>query len=161
MRRALFLDRDGVINIDYGYVSRVEDFEFVPGVLDFIKTAQEKGYLPIVVTNQSGIGRGYYTVEAFERLTGYMLEKMREHGIVIDRSHVFHCPHAPDEGCDCRKPKPGMLLSAKARFDIDMAQSVMIGDKESDTEAARRAGVGRTVLVEKNKPIERKVVDEL
>ena len=154
MRRALFLDRDGVINVDHGYVSRIEDFEFVAGVLDFIKAAQEKGYLPVVVTNQSGIGRGYYTAEAFERLTAYMLQKMREYGIVIDRSHVFHCPHAPDEGCGCRKPEPGMLLSAKARFDIDMAQSVMIGDKESDMEAAKHAGVGRSFLIRSNTPID-------
>ncbi len=161
MRKALFLDRDGVINIDHGYVSRVEDFEFVPGVLTFIKTAQEKGYLPIVVTNQSGIGRGYYDEADFWRLSGYMIERMQEEGIKMDKEQIFFCPHRPDEGCNCRKPKPGMLLSAKARFDIDMAQSVMIGDKESDMEAAKQAGVGRTVLVEKNKPIERKVVDEL
>ncbi|WP_456452345.1 D-glycero-alpha-D-manno-heptose-1,7-bisphosphate 7-phosphatase [Hydrogenimonas sp.] len=151
MRKALFLDRDGVINVDHGYVSRIEDFEFVPGILDFVKAAQAKGYLPIVVTNQSGIGRGYYTAEDFERLTAHMLEKMREHGIVIDRSQVLHCPHDPDAGCGCRKPEPGMFRVAKERFDIDMAGSVMIGDKPSDIEAAERAGVGRIFFVEKNR----------
>jgi len=154
VRRALFLDRDGVINIDHGYVSRVEDFEFVPGVLTFIKTAQEKGYLPIVVTNQSGIGRGYYDEADFWRLSEYMMERMREEGIKIDKEQIFFCPHRSDEGCDCRKPKPGMLLSAQKRFDIDMAQSVMIGDKERDIEAARQAGVGQSFLVEPNRPID-------
>ena len=116
MRKALFLDRDGVINIDHGYVSQIEDFEFVDGILDFIKEAQARGYLPIIVTNQSGIGRGYYTSEDFERLTTWMLDKMCQVGIIIDREHVFHCPHDPNEGCDCRKPMPGMLIEAAKRF---------------------------------------------
>ncbi len=152
MKKALFLDRDGVINIDHGYVSRVEDFEFVPGILALIRRAQERGYLPIVVTNQSGIGRGYYGEEDFERLTRYMIEEMRRHGIGIGREQIFHCPHAPEEGCDCRKPMPGMFLAAKERFGIDMENSLMVGDKPSDIEAAKAAGVGRAVLVEKNRP---------
>jgi len=156
MKKALFLDRDGVINVDHGYVSRIEDFEFVDGILDFIKTAQAKGYLPIIVTNQSGIGRGYYKAEEFEILTEWMLEEMRRAGIVIDRSQVFHCPHTPEAGCDCRKPMPGMLLEAAGRFEIDLENSWMIGDKPSDIEAARRAGVGHTWLTEKNRKIEMK-----
>jgi D-glycero-D-manno-heptose 1,7-bisphosphate phosphatase len=156
MKKALFLDRDGVINVDHGYVSRIEDFEFVDGILDFIKTAQAKGYLPIIVTNQSGIGRGYYKAEEFEILTEWMLEEMRRAGIVIDRSQVFHCPHDPETGCDCRKPMPGMLLEAAGRFEIDLENSWMIGDKPSDIEAARRAGVGHTWLTEKNRKIEMK-----
>ncbi len=152
--KALFLDRDGVINLDHGYVGKVEDFEFVEGILDCIQRFQEKGYQPIVVTNQSGIGRGYYSLEDFEKVTAYMLQKMQEHGIAIDRSHVFFCPHAPNEGCNCRKPKPGMFLQAKKRFSIDMSASVMIGDKPSDIEAAKKVGVGRTVMVEKDRPIE-------
>ena len=152
--KALFLDRDGVINVDHGYVSRIEDFEFVDGILEFIKEAQRKGYLPIVITNQSGIGRGYYTQEDFERLTAHMLEKMQEYGIRIGREQVFHCPHDPDEGCSCRKPMPGMFLAAAERFDVDMEHSIMIGDKPSDVEAAKAAGVGRVFLVEKNCPLE-------
>jgi D-glycero-D-manno-heptose 1,7-bisphosphate phosphatase len=161
MRRALFLDRDGVINIDHGYVGRVEDFEFVEGILAFIKKAQERGYLPIIVTNQSGIGRGYYSSEDFEAVTRYMLQKMREQGIEIEREQVFHCPHAPEEACVCRKPMPGMFEAAKKRFDIDMENSIMIGDKPSDIEAAKRAGVGHTVLIEKNRPIRREEIDGL
>ncbi len=151
--KALFLDRDGVINIDHGYVSRVEDFEFVDGILEFIKKAEEKGYLPIIVTNQSGIGRGYYASEDFERLTEWMIGQMREAGIKIGRDQVFYCPHDPDAGCDCRKPMPGMFLEAAKRFGIDLENSVMIGDKPSDIEAARAAGVGHTFLVKKNVPI--------
>ncbi|WOE69550.1 D-glycero-beta-D-manno-heptose 1,7-bisphosphate 7-phosphatase [Hydrogenimonas thermophila] len=156
MKKALFLDRDGVINIDHGYVGKIEDFEFVDGILDFIKSAQKKGYLPIIVTNQSGIGRGYYSLEDFEKLTDWMLKKMRQAGIEIDRSHVFHCPHSPDAGCNCRKPMPGMLLEAKQHFNIDMKNSWMIGDKQSDIEAAKNAGVGHTYLTEKNRKLDEK-----
>ena len=152
MQKALFLDRDGVINIDHGYVSRREDFEFVPGILDLIRRMQERGYLPIVVTNQSGIGRGYYSGEDFEHLTDYMIAEMRKAGISIGREQVFHCPHAPEEGCACRKPAPGMFLQAIERFAIDPESSIMIGDKTSDIEAAESAGIGRVIRVEKNRP---------
>ncbi|WP_457602798.1 D-glycero-beta-D-manno-heptose 1,7-bisphosphate 7-phosphatase [Nitratifractor sp.] len=154
MKKALFLDRDGVINLDHGYVHTVEAFAFVPGILDCIRRMQERGYLPIVVTNQSGIGRGYYSGEDFERVTAAMLEEMHKAGIVIFREQVFFCPHTPQEGCACRKPQPGMLREAIERFGIDPAASVMIGDKTSDIEAAEAAGVGRTLLVEKNGPID-------
>ncbi len=161
MKKALFLDRDGVINIDHGYVSCPEEFEFVPGILDFIRTMQKKGYLPIVVTNQSGIGRGYYTAEDFERLTEYMLERMRKAGIVIDRTQVFHCPHAPEEKCNCRKPAPGMLLEAIDRFEIDPGESIMIGDKTSDIEAADAAGVRHKVQIEKNRPLDHDKIHQI
>ena len=154
MKKALFLDRDGVINIDHGYVGKIEDFEFIDGILDFIKSAQKKGYLPIIVTNQSGIGRGYYSLDDFEELTEWMIEQMRQAGVEIDRSQVFHCPHSPEVGCSCRKPMPGMLLEAKKRFNIDMKNSWMIGDKPSDMEAAKNAGVGNTYLTEKNRKLE-------
>ncbi len=154
MKKALFLDRDGVINIDRGYVGKIEYFEFVDGVLDLIYEAQKRGYIPIVVTNQSGIGRGYYSGEDFEKLTSWMVRKMRERGIMIDRSHIFFCPHRPDEGCECRKPMPGMFREAQQRFGIDMAASWMIGDKPGDIEAAERAGVGHTYLTERNRRID-------
>ncbi len=156
MKKALFLDRDGVINIDHGYVGKIEDFEFVEGVLDLVYQAQQRGYIPILITNQSGIGRGYYTKEDFEKLTSFMLQKMQQRGIVIDRSHVFYCPHRPDERCECRKPMPRMFLEARERFDIDMTDSWMIGDKPSDIEAARSAGVGHAYLTEKNRRIDMK-----
>lgn len=153
MKKALFLDRDGVINIDHGYVGKIENFEFVDGILDFIKSAQKNGYLPIIVTNQSGIGRGYYSLEDFEKLTEWMLDKMRQVGIKIDRSQVFHCPHSPEVGCNCRKPMPGMFLEAKNQFNIDMKNSWIIGDKPSDIEAAKSAGVENSYLTEKNRRV--------
>jgi len=156
MRRALFLDRDGVINIDHGYVGRVERFEWVEGILDFIREARNRGYVPIVITNQSGIGRGYYSEEDFEEVTRHMLARMNAEGIPMERSQVFHCPHAPEAECACRKPEPGMFLEAIRRFGIDPASSWMIGDKPSDIEAARRAGVGHRILVRSNHKIDPK-----
>ncbi len=153
-RKALFLDRDGVINVDHGYVGRVEDFEFVEGILELIREAEAEGYLPIVVTNQSGIGRGYYSEADFEKVTAYMLKKMQEAGIGIGREQVFFCPHSPEEQCACRKPQPGMLLEAIEHFGIDPAASILIGDKASDIEAARAAGVERAVLIPKDRPID-------
>jgi len=158
MKKALFLDRDGVINIDYGYVSKPEDFEFIDGVLDFIRNVQKKGYLPIIVTNQSGIGRGYYSLEDFKKLTAWMLDNMRQVGIKIDSSQVFYCPHSPEAGCSCRKPMPGMLLEAKKRFNIDMKNSWMIGDKPSDIKAAKSAGVRNCYLTEKNRKLELEII---
>ena len=141
MTKALFLDRDGTINVDYGYVHEPERFVFIDGVFDFCRMAQEKGYLIIVVTNQSGIERGYFTEADFAAITKYMVDKFAEAGVTI--TDVFHCPSL--EGPD-RKPEPGMFLKAKEKYDIDMAASVNIGDKERDIEAGRLAGVGKNVL---------------
>ena len=141
MTKALFLDRDGTINVDYGYVYEPERFVFIDGVFDFCRTAQDKGYLLIVVTNQSGIERGYFTEADFAAITKYMVDKFAEAGVTI--TDVFHCPSL--EGSD-RKPEPGMFLRAKEKYDIDMAASVNIGDKERDVEAGRLAGVGKNVL---------------
>ncbi len=143
--RAVFLDRDGVINIEKEYAHKIEDFEFQKGVFGAVKSFYEKGYLIIVVTNQSGIARGYYTNEDFWSLTEYMVGELEKHGAKIAK--VYHCPHTPEDGCDCRKPNPGMLLAAQKEFDIDMQNSWMIGDKEGDIKAALNAGVGHTVLV--------------
>jgi D-glycero-D-manno-heptose 1,7-bisphosphate phosphatase len=143
--RALFLDRDGVINVDHGYVSKVENFEFVDGVFEVLKKYQKLGYLLIVVTNQSGIGRGYYSSKDFKIVTSYKLKELKKRGVIIDE--VYHCPHDPDSGCGCRKPSPSMLLEAKKKFDIDMNSSWMIGDKKSDIDAGYNAGVKNTILI--------------
>ena len=143
--KAIFLDRDGVINVDKQYVARVEDFEFKEGIFDLLHFLQDAGYLLIVVTNQSGIGRGYYTQEAFERLTRWKLERFAAEGIRIEA--VYHCPHAPEWECDCRKPSPKMLLDAAKKYGIDMKKSWMIGDKKSDIDAGKNAGVGKSVLI--------------
>lgn len=141
MQKALFLDRDGVINVEKEYLYKQEDFEFIEGVFDLCRYFAHKGYLLFVVTNQSGIAREYYTEEDFEKLTTWMLGEFEKEGITL--SHVYHCPHYPKISgeCSCRKPKPGMLLEAKEAFDLDMANSIMVGDKERDIEAGLNAGL--------------------
>ena len=152
LRRAAFIDRDGVINEERNHVHRIEDFVLLPGALQGLLRLQQGGYLLIVVTNQAGIGRGLYTAADYETLTGYMLQLTRAAG--IDIAAVYHCPHHPQAAvgryrmaCDCRKPAPGMLLAAARDFGLDLSRSLMIGDKRSDVEAGRAAGVGRCVLV--------------
>ena len=141
MPRALFLDRDGTINVDRAYVHARADFEFIPGVFEFCRAAQEKGYLVIVVTNQSGIARGYYTEADYQALTDWMVAEFAAHGVAI--ADVFHCPDlsGPD-----RKPEPGLFLKARDKSGLDMAASVSLGDKPRDVEAGARAGVGRNIL---------------
>lgn len=146
--RALFLDRDGVINIDKRYVSRREDFEWVPGIFDLARTARDRGALLVVVTNQSGIARGYYAEETFQALTDWMTACFEAEGAPIAR--VYHCPflEGPD-GRDhpLRKPNPGMLLQARDELGLDMAASAMLGDKWADVDAARAARVGAVAIV--------------
>lgn len=146
-QRALFLDRDGVINIDHGYVHRAEEIEFVDGVFDLVSHAKHLGYLIVVVTNQAGIGRGYYTEEEFHRLMEWMTLQFRNHQGNIDA--IYFCPYHPDHGVgeyrrksECRKPAPGMLLQAQREWNIDMQRSIFIGDTLNDMAAGRAAGVG-------------------
>lgn len=145
--RALLLDRDGVINHDSGYTSSVENFSFIDGIFDLCRAAKRLGYLLIVVTNQAGIGRGYYLEQDFFTLTEWMRERFEAEGAPI--TDVFYCPHHPEHGIGRykkdsfnRKPSPGMLLSAAETHGLDLARSIMIGDKDSDMQAARKAGVG-------------------
>ena len=142
MRPALFLDRDGVINVDGGYVGRKEDFEFFPEIFELCRVAKQLGYLLFVVTNQSGIGRGYYTDQDFLALNDWMLGVFKEHGVDIDK--VYYCPHldSPD-----RKPEPGMILRAAGEFDVDLSRSILVGDKETDVQAGIAAGVGLNLLL--------------
>jgi D-glycero-D-manno-heptose 1,7-bisphosphate phosphatase len=146
-RPALFLDRDGVINIDYGYVHRDEDFQFIDGIFDLVNAANQSGYLVVVVTNQAGIGRGYYTEEDFFELTEWMCEQFALYDAKIDA--VYFCPYHPEYGLGKyrreskhRKPGPGMLLDAARDLNIDLTRSIIVGDKASDLEAGHRAGVG-------------------
>lgn len=147
MRKALFLDRDGVVNVEKNYLHKIEDFELMEGIVDVCRSYQEQGYLIIIVTNQSGISRGYYTEDDFAHLSRWMVGHFKELGIAITR--IYHCPHheSIDGVCECRKPEPGMFLEAQREYDLDMAASVMIGDNERDIEAAIRAGVGMNVLL--------------
>jgi len=141
MMKTLFLDRDGVINIEKHHIFRKEDFEFSQGIFDLCKEYSDAGYLIIVVTNQAGIAKGYYSEADFLQLTAWMIDQFRANGVII--SKVYFCPHHPDitGPCDCRKPNPGMISQAIKEFDLDIRECVMIGDKESDLQAGRRAGI--------------------
>jgi D-glycero-D-manno-heptose 1,7-bisphosphate phosphatase len=145
--KALFLDRDGVVNVEKNYLHKIEDFELIDGIIDVCRTYQEGGYLIIIVTNQSGISRGYYSEEDFAQLSDWMLEHFKTLGVTI--THIYHCPHheSIDGACACRKPEAGMFLEAQATYRLDMAGSVMIGDNERDIEASLKAGVGRNILL--------------
>jgi D-glycero-D-manno-heptose 1,7-bisphosphate phosphatase len=152
MTKALFLDRDGIINVDHGYVYRQEEFEFIDDIFAVCLDAQTKGYEIFVITNQSGIARGKYTVKQFDELSKWMTSVFESKGIVI--SDVYHCPHHPNKGlgeylkaCNCRKPEPGMLLLAEKEHNIDLENSVFIGDKVSDMQAAEHAGIKNRILL--------------
>ena len=142
MNKALFLDRDGIINLDRHYVHTPEEFIFVPGIFDLCRRAAALGYKIIVVTNQSGIERGYFTEEEFLALTRWMEEAFLREGVTI--SKVYYCPTLIG---DDRKPNPGMFLKARDQFALDLAKSCSLGDQGRDIEAAKRAGVGRNVLL--------------
>lgn len=145
MNKAVFLDRDGVINVDKSYVYKIEDFEFCEGVFEALKHFVSLGYKLVIVTNQSGIGRGYYKEKDFEVLTQWMCEQFYKEGIEI--LSVYHCPHLPDALCECRKPKPKMLNDAMNELQIDASVSWMIGDKKSDIEAGINAGISQNIFV--------------
>jgi len=146
LRPAVFLDRDGTLNVEKDYLYRVEDFEFIPGAPEAIKLLKDAGYLVIVVTNQSGVARGYYSLEDVARLHEHLSSCLAPLNVRIDGYYV--CPHHPTAGvgafksdCTCRKPNPGMLLEAARDLHVDLSRSWMIGDKVADVEAGRRAGV--------------------
>lgn len=151
VNKAVFCDRDGVINVDYGYVGKVEDFMLLRGVKEGLAAFRKSGYRLILTTNQSGIARGMYTETDFMELTAHMQELLGP-GAHFDA--VYFCPHHPEatvpkyrEDCDCRKPKPGMFLNAERDFNLDMSACLCIGDHASDLLAAKNAGVGRLILV--------------
>lgn len=147
LRPALFLDRDGVINLDKGYVSRVDDFEWMPGAADAISRFKARNWFVFVVTNQSGIARGYYTEEDMRALHSWMASELEKKGALIDQ--IYHCPYHAEGEIDRyrkdsfdRKPKPGMLMQAMADYPVKKESSFLIGDKDTDIEAAHAAGVG-------------------
>ncbi len=157
--RAFFLDRDGVINVDKGYVWRIGEFEFLPGIFSLCRTAQDVGLVPIVVTNQAGIGRGHYSEHDFQMLNEWMLAEFRARGIRVGR--VYHCPYHPEAGVGeyrresfDRKPNPGMILRAKEDFGLDLSRSVLVGDKDSDVAAGRAAGVAFNIKLVHEPPAE-------
>lgn len=145
--KAIFLDRDGTLNVDVNYLYKIEDFAWVPEAREALAYLVQQGYTLFVITNQSGIARGYYTIAQMEQLHEHMNQELAQVGAHIEK--FYYCPHHQKEGvlpeyvkdCDCRKPKPGMLLQAMAEYDIDKAASLMIGDSKRDVEAAEAAGI--------------------
>ncbi len=154
-RKAAFLDRDGVINHDRAYVHSWDKFEFLPGSIEAMRKLKQAGYALVVVTNQSGLARGYFSDKQYQELTDAMKQALSDSGAPVDA--VYHCPHHPQGAvlelsinCDCRKPAPGMILRAEREMGIFLSDSLMIGDKPSDIEAARAAGVGRAFRIYSN-----------
>ena len=152
MKRAMFLDRDGVVNEEIGYLSRVEDVRFVPGLSSLCRTAMHLGYAIVVVTNQSGIARGLYSEEEFQSLMTWMRAELENEGVRFDA--VYHCPYHPVHGVgeyrrehEDRKPGPGMLLRAQRELGVNLSESVMVGDRCSDIAAANAAGLRQAFLL--------------
>lgn len=152
MTKAAFLDRDGVVNIDRGYVYKTTDFEFTNGIFDLCRLLLDRQYKLIIISNQSGIARGYYTTNQLEELTGWMRDRFEDQGILV--SKFYFCPHHPTKGigrykreCDCRKPKPGMILNARKELRLNLAESLLVGNQLSDIEAGTKAGVGSNYLI--------------
>ncbi|EGT3622388.1 D,D-heptose 1,7-bisphosphate phosphatase [Morganella morganii] len=155
---AVFLDRDGTINVDTGYVHKVDDFQFIENAIEAMQSIKQMGYALIIVTNQAGIARGMYTEDQFMHLTEWMDWSLADRGVDLDG--IYYCPHHPEgtveefrQVCNCRKPAPGMLLDAQKYLKIDMGNSYMVGDKLDDMLAGRAAEVGTTVLVRTGKPV--------
>ncbi|MCK5780172.1 MAG: D-glycero-beta-D-manno-heptose 1,7-bisphosphate 7-phosphatase [Psychrilyobacter sp.] len=151
MKKCVFLDRDGNINVEVDYLHKVEDFKFIEGAIDAIKIFKELGYLVVVVTNQSGVARGYYDESSVLELHNHLQNEVKLIGGDIDG--FYYCPHHPEKGigsykkkCDCRKPEPGMFYSAKRDLNIDFSKSIMVGDKISDVKGGMNLGM-RSILV--------------
>ena len=137
MNKAVFLDRDGTINVEKNYLYKIEDFEFIPGAVEAMKIMRDQGYLIVIVTNQSGIARGYYAEKDVEKLDVWLTGVLREKG--IDVAGIYYCPHLPDAvvekyrcECDCRKPGTGLFHKAADELDIDLSKSIVIGDRDRD-----------------------------
>jgi D-glycero-D-manno-heptose 1,7-bisphosphate phosphatase len=146
--KVAFLDRDGVINKDTGYTYKIDDFEFVDGCIEALRIFHEKNYKIILVTNQSGIGRGFYSEGEYKKLTDWYCDQLLDQDITI--TDVFHCPHSPESLCDCRKPNPGLLLQAAEKYPIDLSKSFIVGDKFSDLQAGKAAGLSRLIFINKD-----------
>tara|TARA_B100000963_G_C22636079_1_gene677711 strand:+ start:831 stop:1382 length:552 start_codon:yes stop_codon:yes gene_type:complete len=152
-QKAIFLDRDGVINIDKGYIYKPEDIEFISGIFELLKYAESKGYILIIITNQAGIARGYYSEDDFNALTNWMIKKFKDKCINIKK--VFFSPYHPIHGKgifkkdhNSRKPNTGMIIDAKKEFNIDLSKSILIGDKSTDIEAGISAGIATNLFLE-------------
>jgi len=150
--KTIFLDRDGVINKEISYLHKIDEFVFIDGVFEACQNFNKLGYQIIIVTNQSGISRGYFSEKDFQTITNWMLHQFEINDVnILD---VLHCPHSPESNCICRKPKPGMFIQAKKKHKINMAESWMIGDSERDIRAASLAGIKNTIIVKSGHKLE-------
>lgn len=143
--KALFLDRDGIINVDYGYVYKVQNFTFNDKIFDLLHLFLSHNYKLFIVTNQSGIGRGYYSIYDFNLLTEWMIKEFKKREITIEE--VKFCPHAPELKCKCRKPEIGMVEELLKNYSIDLESSWLIGDKQSDIDLAHNAYIAQTIAI--------------
>ena len=150
--KTIFLDRDGVINNEISYLHKIDEFVFIDGIFKACQDFRHLGYHIIIVTNQSGISRGYFSEEDFHTITDWMLTQFEINDVnILD---VFHCPHSPEANCSCRKPKPGMFIQAQKKYKINMDESWMIGDSERDIKAASLAGIKNTIIVKSGHKVE-------
>ncbi|CAM1373128.1 D-glycero-beta-D-manno-heptose 1,7-bisphosphate 7-phosphatase [Tenacibaculum xiamenense] len=152
--KVVFIDRDGVINKDVGYLDKIEDFQFIDGVFTSFRYLQSLGFSLVIITNQSGIGRGYFSDYDFHVVNNWMLDKFSHENVnILD---VLYCPHKPLDLCTCRKPNTGMLETINKKYNIIKKESWLIGDKESDIDTAINFGITNTVLVESGQEIDKK-----
>lgn len=149
MHKAVFLDRDGVLNRDTDFPYKIEDCEILNGALEATKRLTEAGYKLFIVTNQSGIGRDIFTENNMREFNDYLVSEIEKAGGKIEK--VYFCPHKPDDGCNCRKPNPHFVLEAQKEFDIDLSKSYFVGDRDTDIECGKNAGVKESILVDENK----------
>lgn len=157
--KTIFLDRDGVINKEINYLYKIEDCQFIDGIFEACKYIKSLGFQIIIVTNQSGISRGYFSERDFRKITNWMIQQFKNNK--VDILDVFHCPHSPEESCYCRKPKPGMFIQAIKEHNINITESWMIGDSERDITAANLAGIKNTIMVRSGHKLDEECSDAL
>ena len=157
MQKLLILDRDGVVNNEYGDVYKEEDFSFTPGFFEMCKKYQDKGFKIVVCSNQSGIAKGLFTLEQYKNITYYMVDECRKRNVFIEKSYV--CPHRDSDNCSCHKPAPGMILKAIEDFDASVKMSVAVGDKMSDIDAYHAAGLKKIYFLQAENPVRERDFD--
>lgn len=158
-KKAIFLDRDGVINKEVSYLSNPDDFEFIEGSIEALKTLKQKGFLLIVITNQAGIARGFFTEKTLQKIHEKMIKLLKQENIALD--DIYYCPHHPEftGECDCRKPNPGMILKAKKQHNISLKNSFMVGDTLNDIETGMNARCKTVLLLTGYGEEERRKID--